>query len=228
MTITIKTVIDGDTIITTDKEHIRLIGIDTPEIDHETNLNQAGAIEAKAFLFELLSQTEYAGVIFDEERKDQYGRTLGHLFLPDGTNIQSVILKQGWAVPLTYPPNVKFTDCYYHASSLAEKNLRGLWDLTTYRPVQSDNLAINETGFKIVTGKIENITESKYSLIMRMGQHLNLTIRKSDLKFFDLTDINTLLGNQIRVQGEIYYQNSKLWMRIRHPLDIKILSSADN
>jgi endonuclease YncB( thermonuclease family) len=64
-------------------------------------------------------------LIYDTERLDRYNRTLAHLFLLDGTNIQGKILRHGLAVPLTIPPNLLFSDCYQNISLLAQENKEG-------------------------------------------------------------------------------------------------------
>ena len=223
--ITIKYVIDGDTVITADNKHIRLIGIDTPEINYITGANDTGADAAKNYLTALLKGAGEAGMVFDKEKYDQYGRTLAHLYLKDGTNIQAELLGQGLAVPLTYPPNLKNTRCYYHASDLAREQQRGLWGYGQYQPINAENLSDTDRGFKIVYGSLNRIVESKRSLSLHVSDSFIATIRTSDLILFKSKDINGSLGNQIQVQGELYQRNGNFWMSIRHPQDLKILSA---
>ena len=45
--VTVKQVIDGDTVILTDGRHIRLIGINTPEIRHNNHKPEIGAEQAR-------------------------------------------------------------------------------------------------------------------------------------------------------------------------------------
>ncbi len=52
--IRIKYVIDGDTVISHNDEHIRLIGIDTPEINYQTGIAETGVITAKTYLKDLM------------------------------------------------------------------------------------------------------------------------------------------------------------------------------
>ncbi len=83
--VSIDYVIDGDTVILGDDTHLRLIGIDTPEIDHDDPGNtEPGAAMARRFLIDLLDGGTQL-LVMDNERKDRHGRLLGHLFLTDGT-----------------------------------------------------------------------------------------------------------------------------------------------
>jgi micrococcal nuclease len=226
--IRIKSVIDGDTVISNNDEHIRLIGIDTPEINYKTGISETGAITAKNYLKDLIQDASSIGMIFDEEKHDKYGRTLAHLFLADGTNIQTMMLLRGKAVPFTFPPNLKYTSCYYQAAETAHSDKQGLWAITKYQPIDSDYLSKDDLGYKTIHGKIKRIIDSKHSQILLFNQTFSAIINKSRLKYFKSMDINTVLGNQIQIQGELYLQDGKFWMHLKHPLDLKILSSVYN
>ena len=158
----------------------------------------------------------------------KYGRTLAHLFLTDGTNIQTIMLLRGMAVPFTYPPNLKYTSCYYQAAESANKDKLGLWALAKYQPIDIENLSEDDLGYKIIHGKVGRITDSKYSQILQFNHKFSAIINKSRLKYFKSMDINTVLGNQIQVQGELYQQDGEFWILLRYPLDLKILSSVYN
>jgi micrococcal nuclease len=226
--IAIKHIIDGDTVITVNNEHIRLIGIDTPEINNRTGDNEIGAVAAKNYLRMLLVGVDTIGMILDEEKQDQYGRTLAHLYLTDGTNIQAKLLQTGLAVPFTYPPNLKYTVCYYRVSEQAEKQQQGLWGLSRYQAVNLEELSDNASGYRIINAKVQKIIDSEHSLKLHFNRDFIVSIGKSDLKFFQTMDINTTLGNQTQVRGELYQRDGKLWMTIRHPLDIKVLTPVYN
>jgi len=87
----VKRVYDGDTIIVLHggkEEHVRFNGIDAPEKD------QAYGKKAKQY-------TEHATlgkeVTVIERGKDDRGRTIGDVILPDGTNLNQQLVKEGLA-----------------------------------------------------------------------------------------------------------------------------------
>ena len=83
-------VLDGDTIEVlhnTRPERIRLSGIDCPEKGQAYGNNAKHAASALVFGKEVTLQTH---------GKDKYGRTLGDVFLLDGTNVNQELVKQGW------------------------------------------------------------------------------------------------------------------------------------
>ena len=83
-------IIDGDTIEVLHNQHatrIRLSGIDCPE------KHQAFGTRAKQAASELVYGKE---VTLQTYGKDKYGRTLADVLLPDGTNVNHTLVKDGW------------------------------------------------------------------------------------------------------------------------------------
>lgn len=83
-------VIDGDTIDVLhdgQAERIRLNGIDCPE------KGQAYGQKAKHAASDLVFGKEVTIHTFG---KDKYGRTIGEVLLPDGTNVNHELVKDGW------------------------------------------------------------------------------------------------------------------------------------
>src|SRR5690606_36307974 len=87
---------------------IRLIGVDAPE-SRKTFKKEVGYYgkEAKAYLTTLLSGKSVR-LEFDLNRTDQYGRTLAYVYLQDGIFVNAELVKNGYAMTMTVPPNVKF------------------------------------------------------------------------------------------------------------------------
>jgi len=93
---------DGDTVVVRwskdDLETVRVLGIDTPEtrhLEHDLPYAQSFGPEARAFArgaFATASQVE----LLRSRTVDQYGRTLGYLFL-NGRNYSVLVVKAGLA-----------------------------------------------------------------------------------------------------------------------------------
>ena len=121
--------IDGDTLELANKEHVRLIGIDTPESrknekalkDSRRSGMDVNTIvglgqKAKSFVQQLVGK-KHVRLEFDVVQRDKYGRLLAYVYLlPDGDNetqemfVNATIIQQGYASPMSIPPNVKFAD----------------------------------------------------------------------------------------------------------------------
>jgi endonuclease YncB( thermonuclease family) len=81
---------DGDTIEVLHNQHperIRLYGIDCPEKRQAYGNKAKQATSALAFGKEVTLQTH---------GKDKYKRTLADVLLPDGTNVNHQLVKEGW------------------------------------------------------------------------------------------------------------------------------------
>ena len=114
-------IVDGDTIECTRFGRIRLIGIDTPEGDQAP----FGEMASDA-LATLAAQGDTVSVERDVELRDQYGRLLAYVWL-DSAMVNFWLVREGWAVTLTYPPNVQYVDWFRDAEQRAREEGRGLW-----------------------------------------------------------------------------------------------------
>ena len=136
-------IIDGDTLkIMYDgkKQSIRLIGIDAPESrrnskalkdsarssrDIETIVSQ-GKI-AKKYVKTLVKKGDSVRIAFDIEKRDRYRRLLAYVYLADGKMLNDVIIRNGYASPLTIPPNVRYRKKFLRSYHYARENRLGLW-----------------------------------------------------------------------------------------------------
>ena len=124
-------IVDGDTFWIDDGSEkglkIRLIGIDTPESRNSGNKVKAyyGA-EASEYLSRLISGKKVR-LEYDVDRIDQYGRTLAYVYLEDETFVNADLLKNGYAMVMTVPPNVKHVDEFLKLSQKARRQGKGLW-----------------------------------------------------------------------------------------------------
>ena len=122
----VEKVIDGDTVVLTDKERVRYIGMDTPELHHPRKAVQPYAREAWEFNRKLV-EGQKVRLEFDVERRDRYGRLLAYVFLEDGRFVNAELLKEGYAQLLTIPPNVRYVDLFTGLQRQAREAKRGLW-----------------------------------------------------------------------------------------------------
>lgn len=217
-------VIDGDTLITHEDDHIRLIGINTPELQYDGRKHQPGAIDARDRLRQLV-QGKTIGLQFDTERRDRFGRTLAHIFLLNGNNIQASLLGDGLAMPVTIPPNLNWISCYRIQSEMARNNEKGLWSLSNYQPIATREITSQHEGFRFIKGKIVNISESKSNIWINLEHNITLRLEKVDRIYFTDSDITRLSSRIIEARGWLYRRNKQFRMRLRHPNNIVIIDS---
>jgi len=121
-------VVDGDTVVLRSAGKSRLIGVDTPEV-----FGRPGCFgrEASAYAKRTLRPDLPVKVERDVEPRDRYGRSLIYLTLRDGRSFNELLVGEGFAVPLTIPPNVRYAERFRQLANRAREHRAGLWSPTT-------------------------------------------------------------------------------------------------
>jgi len=122
-------VVDGDTIIVRlagKGERVRYIGMDTPESVKPNSPVECFGKAASAEN-ERLVGGRTVRLEFDVERRDRYGRLLAYIRLADGSMVNELLLRRGYAMTLTIPPNVRYAERFVKAQRAARAAGRGLW-----------------------------------------------------------------------------------------------------
>lgn len=127
----VRKVIDGDTIevaFGAHTEHVRLIGIDTPETKHPTKPVGCYGPEASAHTAELLPPGTPVDLERDREERDVYGRLLAYVVRrSDRLFVNLDLVREGFAEVLTIAPNTGHTRAFAAAAAEARQEGRGLW-----------------------------------------------------------------------------------------------------
>jgi micrococcal nuclease len=120
--------VDGDTIdvsIAGQNATVRYIGVDTPEtVDPRQPVGCYGH-EASAFN-KMLVEGENVELEKDVSETDRFGRLLRYVFV-DGQMVNEMLVRDGYAVVGTYPPDVKFQERFLMLQREAREAGRGLW-----------------------------------------------------------------------------------------------------
>jgi endonuclease YncB( thermonuclease family) len=133
-TVTVARVVDGDTIVVnpavSGTEDVRLLGVDTPEtVDPNEPVEPYGP-EASAFTKQQL-EGERITLIFDQEKTDQYGRTLAYVRISgQSETFNETLLQQGYAQLYVVPPNDRYEVTFSRAQDQARQAQRGIWGLS--------------------------------------------------------------------------------------------------
>jgi micrococcal nuclease len=112
---------DGDTLRCTDGTRVRLTGIDAPELSQ-----RPFGRTARDGLRRLVARGDTVRLELDVQPTDRYGRTLAYVWAGD-TLVNDAMLREGLAILLTYPPNVRYVDRFTASQRAARDARRGLW-----------------------------------------------------------------------------------------------------
>jgi len=123
-------VVDGDTIkvrLGGRVERVRYIGMDTPESVKPGTPVQCFAKKASAENERLVAGREVR-LVPDVEQRDRYGRLLAYVYpASGGPMVNEVLVRRGYARPLTIPPNVRHAEQFVALAGQAREAGRGLW-----------------------------------------------------------------------------------------------------
>jgi len=139
---------DGDTItvrVGGRKERVRLIGMDTPEIERNEKFRRdarrdrrhtpgqllALGRQARAFTLGLAPPGSEVGLEFDVSERDRYGRLLAYVWVKRGAGgsvmLNAELLKAGLARVMTIPPDVGRAKYFYGLQGQARSKGLGFW-----------------------------------------------------------------------------------------------------
>ena len=118
-------VIDGDTIEIEGKKTVRYIGIDTPEIHHPTKPVGCFGAEAAKRNAELVLGKKVK-LVKDVSETDRYGRLLRYVWVDDQF-VNELLVKEGFALSATFPPDVNNQKIFQDAEREAKEKSVGLW-----------------------------------------------------------------------------------------------------
>jgi micrococcal nuclease len=234
-TATLAKVIDGDTIRLQDGRSVRLIGVNTPELAHDHQPLEPMAKEARQALISLLEKNQSGPVIkvglrYGIERKDRYGRTLAHVFAENGQSTEAALLATGMGAHIMIPPNDWHTACYQAAEKEARQAQKGVWR-SIYRPIPVLKLPHDTHGFRVISGRVTRVGESRRSFWLdfqrRPGEGYRegfaVRISRKDMHYFKQWQPHDLKNRKIIVQGWLYHYKKQLVMRVRHPAAVEIV-----
>jgi micrococcal nuclease len=83
--------------------------------------------KATRYVKGLVKPGDLITIELDVQERDRYGRILGYVYLSNGKMLNEEIVKAGYAVIMTIPPNVKYKERFLKAYQEARKSKRGLW-----------------------------------------------------------------------------------------------------
>jgi micrococcal nuclease len=201
-------VIDGDTIVLSNNEHVRLVGINTPESERYFYG------EAKEVL-KLLVLNKNVRLERDVDDRDTYGRLLRYVYIGNlFVNLEMV--KRGFANAFTFPPNVKYTNKFIEAEREARTNEVGLW-----KKSNSSNIQIN---INCDAEGDDRINLNGEYVIFKNNNNFNInlggwTVKDLSTNIYDFEKVNFKSGsNLILFSGKGTDSENKLYWNSIKPI----------
>ena len=220
----IRHVTDGDTVVDNCGRAIRIIGVDTPEVD--TRWGPQATEFTEQWLSPLTAPVTLD--ICDEQPTDRYGRLLARVVRQDGQDLSLALLRQGWAWPFSLAP---CGEAALEADRLAFYNAlsdqRGLWEHTSLATYRAADAVSDTTPFVLLKDRVRQVQSKDRFVELVVGRRrhaIHIRIARTRINAFTDAgiDIERLEGKTIRTQGK-FYSDPQRRLYVDYPIDLQVL-----
>lgn len=118
-------VIDGDTIVIEGGEHVRYVGVDTPETVKPETAVQCYGKEASDRNKQLVEGKEVR-LVRDTSDRDDFGRLLRYVYV-DGVDVSAALIRDGYGYVYSKKPDTAHLQEYGKLEREARARGAGLW-----------------------------------------------------------------------------------------------------
>jgi micrococcal nuclease len=236
-------VLDGDTIeveLAGERERVRYIGIDTPEMGDERPAIRALAFEARRANARLVDGRRVR-LELDVDKRDRYGRLLAYVWVGD-TMVNEALVRSGHAAPYTFPPNVRYVGQFVEAARLARAEADVADEAAAARPdLQPGAIRAVEASAHIgetvtvcdFVASASHLRRGRRPTFLNLGrpfpeQDLTVLIWGSDRGRFQAPPEDEYRNAWICVTGEISTYRGQPQIVVRAPEAIRMLVEAPN
>jgi endonuclease YncB( thermonuclease family) len=226
---TVRSIVDGDTLVLQSGVQIRLVGIQAPKLP----LGRRGfkawplATEAKMALSRLTSGRTLA-LSYTGRKSDRHGRLLAHLTTKDGTWVQGVLLRDGMARVYTFPDNRARAAEMLAFERAARAARRGIWALSYYRIRATDELRRITGTFQLIEGTVIKAAIVRGRAYLNFGQNwrtdftISISPKWMRRHWRSGPSVASYEGRRVRVRGWLKSFNGPL-IEATHPEQIEIV-----
>lgn len=220
----IQRVTDGDTVVLTDNRRVRIIGLNTLELNARSREDRQWAEAAKSHLEKLIDGNSVS-LITGIETFDQHGRTLGHLVLENGQSVAQNLVSEGLAAAVSVAPNHRCAYLLLKLENEARFKNRGIWQdpgiwYTTYSRIPA-----RARGFQVVKSRVSRVTEKNQQIHVLLNNGLEIRM-PVDWEFSDTTNhyYKNLPGKKVEVRGWLSSSTRKPRLHLSHPINLRIIN----
>jgi len=223
---------DGDTIVVElagRKENVRLLGVDTPEMNYKTGEPDPGALPATLFTRETVDGKSVA--LTDDplnEDRDHYGRLLRYVHLADGTVLNVNLIRNGYGFAyLEFPLTER--ERMVTAEIEARNAGRGLWAPEKIESIPYDQAGRFENRVVAAHGVIvaaRTIGTRDGGRICFLNFHkdykrfLSIVVREADFHRFGGDPAPRYRGKAVTVTGRVRERRGRLQLQVTDPSQI--------
>ncbi len=220
---------DGDTVVVElagRNENVRLLGVDTPEMNYKTGEPEPFALEATLFVRE---KVEGRSVVLTpdplNQDRDHYGRLLRYVLLENGDLLNLELIRNGYGFAfLEFPLSNR--ERLVEAEIEARNAGRGLWAESRIRKIQYDEavlfegLAVAARGTIVAARTINTKADGRISFLnfhTDYKRYLTVVIKEADFRRFGGDPADRYRGETVTVTGRVREHRGRLQIQAVDP-----------
>lgn len=227
--------IDATTIQLHDGRFVRLIGVESPDYDHENP--GMYALLARDILNDMLGGQSVRLYITKDERRgreNRMGMTLAHVErLSDRLWAQGTLLQLGLVRVRSQQSNPEMAKTMYEIEQAARKDEIGIWGEEAFKVLPADKVDGHEGRTHVVEGRVMSASLKNNRVYLNFGSNwrtdFTVTIEPEDRRGFSRAGIDPLqLQNKVvRVRGWVDSYNGP-YIQVDHPEAIEVITPASS
>jgi len=215
----VERILDGDTFVSTKGEHIRLLGINAPEVAHEASPAQPMGRKASQALARMIAG-KAVRLDFDVQRKDRFGRTLAEVYLRDGSWVNGEMIRTGMAHVYTFTPNLRWAEPLITLERPARQAEIGIWHTERFAVLDAGRVTAGQLGrFRVIHGRVSRLNRNGFGF--HLG-HLGVSIPRKYRQYFRHPPL-IKTGDDVVVHGVVRKSSSGLYVALHSPYDMEKL-----
>jgi micrococcal nuclease len=221
-------VYDGDTVKVRfgdgNERRVRLIGIDTPELDDKRENVRFMACVAKRFAFLKLYRKQVR-LDYDWQSEDKYGRLLAFLTTEDGVLFNELILREGFAFKLrAFPFKPELMKRFEAAENQARSGEQGLWrrrEPPIVAPAEAAGLLGQLASVRMICASVEE--RKPFIVLHSPGGEFEAIV--PERRRADFPGLEAMAGKPVLVKGLVEEFRRRVQIVVDLPMQIRILPS---
>lgn len=218
-------VIDGDTIELATGQRVRIVGMDTREMDASDPQDKHWAQQAKIALEAIVDNESNVTLLLEKERKDRYDRLLAHVRFDNGIDASGELIARGLAIAVAVGKNTACAMDNMILEALARSSSLGLWSTKGAWWSDSHKPLTKARGFHVVRTSVnrrlgqgrKSALELSNGVKVTLGRHWPLNKTQTDAL------LENLEQQRIEVRGWIGGRNNALTLSLHHPANLALI-----
>lgn len=222
----VASVTDGDTLVLEDQRRVRLIGLNTLEVNASNPSDRAWAEQASDTLEQLIGDDPVV-LISGKDQHDRYGRMLAHVLLTNGKLASESLIQAGLGIAVSVGRNNRCARQFSLIEARARESGRGIWASKGAWFVTQATMDREALGFRVVQARIQEIqgSASKQTLLLSNGLLVKMGQSLDSIAPNAAGARNELIGKKVEIRGWLGRKAGHTSVTLHDPSNLRLLEN---